>query len=79
VEEIVVGVPITLAPGQVASPYYPQLPPNFTNPQTQIPHHNQNMPQYQPNVLQGMPPLVGAHQQMFPQLQRQFVFLYLGF
>jgi hypothetical protein len=69
VEEIVMGVPITLSPGQVVSPCFPQLPTNFTNPQQQT---------YQlPNGLPGVPPSVGVQQQIFPQLQTQYAFIYI--
>jgi hypothetical protein len=77
VEDIVVGVPITLPPGQVAGPCYPQIPPNFMISQPQTYQHNPSTVQYQTNPFQGMPPSISGPQQMIPQLQRQYSSLYL--
>jgi hypothetical protein len=77
-EDIVMGVPVNLAPGQLANPCFPQLPPNFVGIHPQTYHHNQNAALHQINALPGIPPSVGANQQPFPQLQSQYRLLYLG-
>jgi hypothetical protein len=77
-DDIVMGVPVTLGPTQLANPCFPQLAPNFMGIHPQTYHHNQNAVLHQINALPGIPPSVGVNQQPFPQLQRQYQPFYLG-